>query len=52
MLTLFMQKRDERRKAKELEHVEEGPRALEELEYGEEGIDGKDDKFVTVTAAD
>ncbi|VDC07710.1 unnamed protein product [Peniophora sp. CBMAI 1063] len=52
MLTLFMQKREERRKAKEPEHLEEGPRALEELEYGEEGLDNKDDKFVTVTAAD
>ena len=52
MLTLFMQKREERRKAKEPENVEEGPRVLEELEYGDEGADNKSDKFVTVSAAD
>lgn len=52
MLTLFMQKREEHQKVKKPQHIEDGPRGLEELEYGDEGVDNKSDKFVTVTAAD
>ena len=54
MLTLFFQKRDERRSAKrQAEQVEEGTHTVPEaLEYGDEGVDSKDDKFVPVSVAD